>query len=218
MHEGEGSWAAYTRLAELSDLDVDHTWLELEECADSVRLRWGCAGPLDPCMACAGCQCGLLDSSAAHATCCALGEATRGHIEATALIHAAAQSCDHTAEVEVPGLIPGTDLRPADVLASALGNANTALNISSCSPSQEADTDCTRSRLLAKLNHHGPRLPSLLRQNISYTPIVWGACGRPHQDTLAVLRSAQTQLRFGGRRKEHELWDVPTAVLGRRFV
>ena len=33
------------------------------------------------------------------------------------------------------------------------------------------------------------RFPSLLRQNISYTPIVWSAHGRPHQDTLTVLRS-----------------------------
>ena len=27
MHEGEGSWAARTRLAELGDSTVDHTWL-----------------------------------------------------------------------------------------------------------------------------------------------------------------------------------------------
>ena len=38
-------------------------------------------------------QIGSLDSGAAHATCCALGEATRGHIAVTALVHAAAQSC-----------------------------------------------------------------------------------------------------------------------------
>ena len=41
----------------------------------------------------------------------------------------------------------------------------------------------------AKLAHYGPHLPSLVRQNISYTPIVWSACGRPHRDTLTVLRS-----------------------------
>ena len=27
MHEGEGTWPARTRLSELSDTDVDHTWL-----------------------------------------------------------------------------------------------------------------------------------------------------------------------------------------------
>ena len=28
-----------------------------------------------------------------------------------------------------------------------------------------------------------------LRQNISYSPVVWSAYGRPHSDTFAVLRS-----------------------------
>ena len=40
---------------------------------------------------------GSLDTGAAHATCCAVGEATRGHNAVTALVHAAAQSCDCTA-------------------------------------------------------------------------------------------------------------------------
>ena len=76
------------------------------------------------------------------ASCCALGEATRGHNAVSSLIHAAAQQCDHTSEMEVPGLIPGTDLRPADVLTSAQGNAYTALDVSICSPhALEAGTD-----------------------------------------------------------------------------
>ena len=79
---------------------------------------------------------------AAHATCCALGEATRGHNAATTLVHASAQSCDHSNEVEVPGLVPGTDLRPADVLTSAFGSACTVLDISICSPhAQRAGPD-----------------------------------------------------------------------------
>ena len=56
--------------------------------------------------------------------------------------------------MEVPGLIPGTDLRPADVLTSALGNAYTALDVSICSPhASEAGVDCTQSRVQAKLEH-----------------------------------------------------------------
>ena len=114
------------------------------------------------------------------------GDATRGHNAVTTLIHAAAQSCDLTAEIEAPGLIPGRDLRPADVLTSALGNACTALEILICSPhAQQAGPDCSRSRLDAKLDYCGRHL-SLLRQN---TPIVWSACGRLHQDTLTVLCS-----------------------------
>ena len=179
MHESEGSWAARMRLAELGDSSVDHTWLwrlnprhgstlEADEYVDSVRFRLGCAGPAEP-TTCAACSSGILDTGAAHASCCALGVATRGHNAVSSLIHAAAQQCDHTSEMEVPGLIPGTDLRPADVLTSALGNAYTALD-----------------RVEAKLDHYGPHLAALLRQNISYTPIVWSACGRPQ---VTVLRS-----------------------------
>ena len=107
--------------------------------------------------------------------------------------------------MEVPGLIPGTDLRPADVLTSALGNAYTALDVSICSPhASEAGVDCTQSRVQAKLEHYGPHLAALLRQNISYTPIVWSAYGRPHPDMLTdrfalsqQIHRAQTQHRFG---------------------
>ena len=106
---------------------------------------------------CAACNSGILDTGAAHASCCALGEATLGHNAVSSLIHAAAQQCDHTSEMEVPGLIPGTDLRPADVLTLALGNAYTALDVSICSPhALEAGTDCTQSRVQAKLEYSGP--------------------------------------------------------------
>ena len=136
--------------AELGDSSVDHTWLwrlsprhgstlEADEYVDSVRFRLGCAGPAEP-TTCAACNSGILDTGAAHASCCALGEATRGHNAVSSLIHAAAQQCDHTSEMEVPGLIPGTDLRPADVLTSALGNAYTALDVSICSPHAMAPT------------------------------------------------------------------------------
>ena len=130
MHESEGSWGAHTRLVALDAVEVDRTWLWRPQSrpwtrigVDSVRLRLGSAGPHYTCTL----HClptGSLDSGAAHATWCALGDATRGHNAVTSLIHAAPQSCDHTAETEVPGLIPGTDPRPAGVLASALGDAN----------------------------------------------------------------------------------------------
>ena len=105
--------------------------LEADEYVDSVRFRLGCAGPVEP-VTCAACN---------------SGKATRGHNAVSSLIHAAAQQCDHTSEMEVPGLIPGTDLRPADILTSALGNAYTALDVSICSPhASEAGVDCNQSR------------------------------------------------------------------------
>ena len=177
--------------------------LEADEYVDSVRFRLGCAGPVEP-ITCAACNSGILDTGAAHASCCALGEATRGHNAVSSLIHAAAQQCDHTSEMEVPGLIPSTDLRPADILTSALGNAYTALDVSICSPhASEAGVDCNQSRVQAKLEHYGPHLATLLRQNISYSPIVWSglrATSPRHVGRFALsqqIHCAQTQHRFG---------------------
>ena len=127
MHESEGSWKAHTRLAELGAAEVDHT------CLWRLNPHHGPVLDSEPVL-CAACQAGSLDTGAARAPCCALGEATRGHNAVTALIHAAAQFCDHTAETEVTGL----NLRQADVLTSALGNAHTALEISFCSPARTA--------------------------------------------------------------------------------
>ena len=121
----------------------------------------------------------------------------------SSLIHAAAQQCDHNSEMEVPGLIPGTDLRPADILTSALGNAYTALDVSICSPhASEAGVDCTQSRVQAKLEHYGPHLATLLRQNISFpqssgaptgdlTPTRWPFCAL----SANPLRANATPLR-----------------------
>ena len=196
MHESEGSWAARTRLAELGDSTVDHTWLwrlnprhgstlDADEYVDSVRFRLGCAGPAEP-ITCAACISGILDTGAAHASCCALSEATRGHNAVSSLIHAAAQQCDHTSEMEVPGLIPGTDLRPADILTSALGNAYTALDVSICSPhASEAGTDCTQSTMEAKLEYYGPHLAAPSSpEHLLHPDCVECLC----PDTLTVLR------------------------------
>ena len=114
MHWNEGFWGAHSRLLELGDgshMDVapqPASW----SCAGARGVRVDSARRAAPdhvnrCLA-------LLVSpdpktQVPHATCCALGEATRGHNAVTALVHAAAQSCDCIAEGEVPGLIPGTD-------------------------------------------------------------------------------------------------------------
>ena len=213
MHESEGSWIARMRLAELGDSSVDHTWLwrlnprhgavlEADEYIDSVRFRLGCAGPVEP-ITCAACNSGILDTGAAHASCCALGEATLGHNAVSSLLHAAAQQCDHTAEMEVPGLIPGTDLRPADILTSALGNAYTALDVSICSPhASEAGADCTQSRVQAKLQHCGPHLDSSSPKHLLLASCLerLRATSSRHVGRFALpqqIYCAQTQRRFG---------------------
>ena len=127
-----------------------------------------------------------------------LGRGHPQHNAVSALVHAAAQSCDCTAD---SGSRPhfGADFRPADVLTSVLGNSYTAIDISICSPHvQQAEPDCTQTRRQARLAHYGPHLPSLLRQNISCTPIVWTP---RHVDRFALseqIHRAQRQLCLRG--------------------
>ena len=89
---------------------------------------------------------GLLDTGAVHASCCALAEATRVHDTVADLIHEAATACGPTAVMELPRLIPGTELRPASLLTTAQGNTRTAFDVSVCSEDQESDKGSDTSR------------------------------------------------------------------------
>ena len=104
---------------------------EPEEYVDSVRLRLGCAGLANPCFA-RPARPGLL-TRARHT------QPLRGRRG-----HARTQR-DCTAEMEVLGRIRGTDLRPADVLTSALDNSHTALEILIRSLLSRLAPDCTQT-------------------------------------------------------------------------
>lgn len=161
---------------------------------EAVRIRLGAAGPPDP-IPCAICGKALLDSGGAHASCCAGAEATRGHYAVAKLVHNAACICDPSAETEVPDLIPGTDLRPADVLTTALGNGMTAIYVGICSPyAQNAGNDCTESMFRRKLANYSAHLETLSRQSIEYLPLIWSSFGRPHARTVSVLRTLSKRI------------------------
>ena len=105
--------AEVARLRECSGQDVDHTWLWM------LNTRRGTILHADEFvdtvrfrLGCAG-RTGLLDTGALRVSCCGLVRPRAGT----------------SAEIEVPG----TELRPADVLTSAIGNALTALDASICS-------------------------------------------------------------------------------------
>ena len=90
--------------------------------------------------------------------------------------------------MEVPGLIPGTNLRPADILTSALGNAYTALDVSICSPhASEAGTGCTQGGGQTRKLWLPPGCPSSPEHLLH--PDCVECLGRPHSDTLTILRS-----------------------------
>ena len=88
---------------------------------------------------------------------------------------------DPNAETKVPGLVPGTSLRPADLLTTAAGSGRIAADISIVSPdAQLAGSDCTATRYASKVERYSPHLQTLLDQGITYKPLVWSCYGRPH--------------------------------------
>ena len=160
---------------------------------EAVRLRLGAAGPIDsvPCNLCGK----LLDQAGSHAHCCSRAEATRGHHSVARHIMDVAKACDPASEAEAAGLIPGTQLRPADVLTGALGNGLTALDIGITSPdASNAGTDCTASMYARKISTYAMYHDVLDRQNITYQPLVFSAYGRPHPRSTAILRTLAKQL------------------------
>ena len=73
------------------------------------------AGPTDP-VPCRLCGKETIDSNGAHALCCSKSEITRGHNHVARTIFDVVAACDPAAELEAADLIPGTRLRPADIL------------------------------------------------------------------------------------------------------
>ena len=57
---------------------------------DAVRFRLGCAKPV----ICAACSDGMLVTTTAHASCCAVLQTIRGGPAVAALVHDAAKSCE----------------------------------------------------------------------------------------------------------------------------
>jgi hypothetical protein len=193
------------RIGELVHPDTDHTWLwslsphkgpvlDSTDHTEAVRLRLGIAGPTDP-VACLRCGKAAFNSNAAHALCCSKGEITRGHNRVAKIIHDVAASIDPTTELEAPGLIPNTRLRPADVLTGALGVGRHALDIGICSPdAHDAGTDCVEAMYRSKSAYYEPYRDSLDRQVITYLPLIWSAYGRPHAQTTSTLRTLSNRL------------------------
>ena len=163
--------------------------METENYVEAVLLRLGIAGPLDvvPCGLCGEVP---MSDSGAHAMCCARAESTRGHNNVTRQLAEDVNVVDPSMELEPMGLIPGTQLRPADILTGALGNGLVALDIGIASPDAEgAGQDCTQSMVERKLRKYEAHSDVLDRQNITYRPLAFSCYGRLHPDTTATLRT-----------------------------
>ena len=144
------------RLQDLAHAESDHTWLwalsrhkgpvlDADIYVDAVRIRLGIAGPSEV-LPCELCGKEMLDNAGSHALCCAKAVSTRGHHGVARALFDEVLQVDLAAELEAPGLIPGTLLRPADVLTGALGPGRLAFDIGIASPdAQHAGTECLDS-------------------------------------------------------------------------
>ena len=167
------------RLDELQHEDQDHTWMwalsphrgpvmDSEDYVEAIRLRLGVAGPVDA-IPCALCGVVPMEPSGAHALCCARAESTRGHNNVTRQLAEEVATVDPGMEIEPMGLVPGTQLRPADILTGALGNGLVALDIGIASPdAMGAGHDCTQSMADRKTIKYEPHRAVLDRQNVTY--------------------------------------------------
>jgi hypothetical protein len=211
----DGAWR---RLTDLAHAGVEHTWLwrlnkhqgsTLEETdyVDAIRLRLGSGGPTEA-ITCAHCGNKPLGPSGSHAMCCSTGEATRGHNKVVEVILNRIHAVDPNAEAEVRGLISKTNLRPADILTTTIGPAQTALDVSITSPDRiDAGADCVDTRFKQKIDRYSAHLPELRGQGIDYTPIVWSCFGRPHPEAKRVLHAiARTTARRRGGTNAEEIY------------
>ena len=154
----------------------------------AVRLRLGASHAAEP-QLCQ--QCGaVLAPTAYHASCCAPGASTEGHNDVRDALLDLAKVADATSEPEVLGLFASApDLRPADVLTSALGgNLSHALDVGIAAPlAANAGPDYTESMRKRKVRRYARRQGELEEQRITYRPLIWSAWGREHPDTSSVL-------------------------------
>ncbi len=194
------SWPDMCRIRELRDPNVSHEWLwslssstggkiRPHEFVTAVRARLG-ACHSDEAQVCGCCGSAILGPFCTHAFCCAPGERTRGHNDVRDALLDFARLGDSTAEPEVLGLIASApDLRPADVLTTALGgDQSTALDVSVAAPDAiGAGDDCTESKRRKKLDRYARFASELGEHQIVYRPVVWSCFGREHADTSSVM-------------------------------
>lgn len=194
--------ASARRFRELRDRSTSHDWLwALNPChgpvvppaefAVAVRLRIG-ASCIDDEMICPRCSSSILDRVGAHALCCAIPEATRGHYAVRDDILQLTHLADPSADTETSGLIDDAPLlRPADIFTSAaIPGRLAALDIAVTSPDcSGAGDDCCEAMYEKKKKKYEEFRESLAAQGICYVPLVFSAYGRMHPEAEVILNT-----------------------------
>lgn len=206
------------RLQDLRDPSVSHDWLwhlspahgptvPRADFQTAVRLRLGapCVEESTECGHCGAC----LGTTGAHAFCCSLAEATKGHYAVRDEILPLAHLADPSTTIETLGLIPSAPtLRPADILSSAaLPGRLAALDIGVCCPDASgAGEDCCANMYDRKRKDYKPHLVELeVQQQISYRPMVWSTWGRAHPESLLILENLAMQAARRRGLRDHRL-------------
>ena len=201
QYEEAGSNFDVARLDDLGHAETDHSWLwglcaqhgaivdDNEEYVEAVRVRLGCGGPAEGTL-CSLCGDRVLDRSGAHASCCAVGESTRGHNAARDVVHKFALYGDPSAECEPQHLIPSRPRdRPADVLTSAAPGCVAALDVGVASPAAlAAGDDAAEAMWRRKVAEREPVRGELEQAGIIYKPFVFTTFGRPHPAASETIR------------------------------
>ena len=153
-----------------------------EEYVEAVRIRLGAGGPIDGGI-CSNCGERSLDRAGGHATCCAIGESTRGHNALRDTVFTFAKIADPSAELEPENLIPSRPRdRPADVLTAAAPGCVAALDIGVASPAAASvgGGDAAEAMWKRKVDERAPFSAELAQAGIRYRPFVFTTYGRPH--------------------------------------
>lgn len=122
----------------------------------------------------------ILDTTGAHASCCALGDATRGHDRTRGVVYDFSCTADPLTEIGPRGLVHShPELRPADVLSqAAIPGRLAALYVGMSSP------ECATRGEECRGTHGNKHREA---QNIVYKPIVWSTFGWMHGATSDSL-------------------------------
>ena len=160
------------------------------EFVEAVRVRLGDGGPPDVGL-CGYCGKSQLDTSGAHASCCAIGEATVGHNAVRDVLFEFASTADPATEWEPEDLISSRPrARPADVLTpAAIAGRVAALDVGITSPATSLCGDAAEDMFQRKTGEREDARAELEAQNIVYRPMIWTGFGRPHVAAEAVLKA-----------------------------
>ncbi len=190
------------RLEDLACKGTAHGWLwalsphqgpvieDDQEFVEAVRVRLGAGGPPDGGL-CGHCGRSQLDRPGGHASCCAIGEANKGHDAIRDVVFEFASVADPATEWEPEDLVPSRPrARPTDVLTpAAIPGRVAALDIGVTSPASAPGGDAAEAMFSRKVAERESQRAELEAQNIIYRPMVWTSFGRPYSATTPVLTS-----------------------------